>query len=459
MLSQKILKLHEIAKGALGRISIDIGKEFDCIAQLLPANPSLVEFFRRRRLGQAFSLFHQLAMPVENEVRRGETNRDLCRREAGTDSALQRLRRAIDESLGAARAENLQHLHSRTGTLCFDALDQRIQRASIPRVDRCAPFAKLRQLNIEIADVAGGAHPGAKRIGERGDAAREKDFEHPHRRAHAAQRDTKVVQRLRIAAQARGRLILPRLKEVPAQHTHTCFSDGKRAIDGDRANVEQRLGRNGRRTKEIDLARRCRWHHRAGVSHRLEERVEVEVAGLENVGLDCMKGNRLGIRSKKAPILERQGSDRDPSVHEEKRSLFPARFQDRLKRMVSQNGTQAFPVGGREGPEILGPGLGDGRRLEAWVTLLRKGDGEKLRIPISGLGRKQEPSPPQAGIPAVPKGFDGFGSGLFPELERQPSGMLVQPAPEKVSVGDPVASIHHDPKISPAGLGYTLPAR
>jgi hypothetical protein len=37
--------------------------------------------------------------------------------------------------------------------------------------------------------------------------------------------------------------------------------------------------------------------------------------------------------------------------------------------------------------------------------------------------------------------------------------MLVQPAPEKVSVGDPVASIHHDPKISPAGLGYTLPAR
>lgn len=315
VLAQEILESDKIAKSAFGGVAVHVGEELDRVAQLLSADAGLMELFRSGRCSQLLALLHELAMAIENELGCGKEHRDSARSRARADSAAKRLRRALDEPLDAPRGEHLQHSGPCSNALFNQAIHQRLQGIAVARIDRCAPFAELRQLNVEIADLSGCPHPNAQPIGQRQDSRGEGILEDSKCGTHAAERDAKIVQRFWIASQTRRGLVLPNLRKVSAQHAHSRFADGKRAIERGRPQVELGLDRNCGGMQEIDLARRRRRHHRARRSHRLKECAEVEITGLENAGLDCMKENGLGFRRTKGPLLERQTRERLPAVN------------------------------------------------------------------------------------------------------------------------------------------------
>ena len=310
VLAQKILELHETAQGALGRGAVNIGKKLDRVAQFLSADTSLVELLRRRRCGQALAPLHQLAMTLENEIGSGEENRKLPGHRALAHSALKRLGRALDQALDAPRREDLQHARARASPSLGELLNQRIQCFPITRVDRCTPFVELRQLNVEVTNVSAGPHPRPQWIEEYGVPAREILFEEADRGAHAAQRDTKIMQRFRIETETSRGLVLPNLKKVTAQNANSGFTDRHRRVESHRSQVENRLHGNRRGTKEIHLAWSRGGRHRARLAHRLEERGEVDVARLQHVRLHRMVENRFRSGRLNAPLLERQTRDR-----------------------------------------------------------------------------------------------------------------------------------------------------
>ena len=125
--------------------------------------------------------------------------------------------------------------------------------------------------------------------------------------------------------------------------------------------------------------------------------------------------------------------------------------------MGAQHGLQPLPIRGRQGGWLACPGFGCLHLFEPRVFLSGEWDHPERCFAVVEPGSEQEPGPAKAGILAIPKGFGRFEGGLVPDLELQPFGMLVQPTPQKVSMGDPVASVGHDiRKIPPIGLGYTL---
>ena len=126
MLAQEILERDEIAKGALGGVAVHVGKKLDCVAQLLPANAGLMEFFGSRRCGQPLALLDELAMAIENELGCGQEDGNSPRSRPRADSAAERVRRSLDEPLDATRREHLQHSLACSGTLFNQAIHQRL---------------------------------------------------------------------------------------------------------------------------------------------------------------------------------------------------------------------------------------------------------------------------------------------------------------------------------------------
>ncbi len=396
-------------------------------------------------------------MALENEVRggveHGTPRFDGTRRGA----APHRMDRACKEKLGAPRVEEPKHAVAGALPLATQGRHQRRQRGTILLVHRLRPSRQVRQLHVEIADVSCAAHEPAQERKKANDSCRKRVLVQIDRRAHSANRDAEVVERLGIEPEPCSRLVAPRRGELSANHGDCRLTDRHRSVDARGTQLERTLdGKPGEAHRVERSARRSR-SERAGLRHRIDEAAQVRIRRLHRLDAHRVEDARLDPHSGHGRFFERHPHERMPVQAKEDRLDVRAHLDGANERAAADEGTEALGERDRDsaGGVERAPGR-EGDRLGGGRVRSQRHDHERRALLVPRLDERQSRAA-QAAVRRIEIILDPAAFPFLHDLERQHRGVGVQPATNERAVGHVMPGWNHG--APPRRLYHAPPRR